>query len=87
MGWREYALAFTAFFLTHSVPFRPPVRPWLGGAIEGGPRMLTGVNRLVKLTPCSPTVMLPSFISVPRGSMIAGYGARNAFRRLLTPTS
>jgi uncharacterized membrane protein len=29
MGWGEYALAFAAFFLTHSVPVRPPVRPWL----------------------------------------------------------
>lgn len=29
MGWLEYALAFAAFFLTHSVPVRPPVRPWL----------------------------------------------------------
>lgn len=29
MGWSEYALAFAAFFLTHSVPIRPPVRPWL----------------------------------------------------------
>lgn len=29
MGWSEYALAFGAFFLTHSVPIRPPVRPWL----------------------------------------------------------
>ena len=29
MGWGEYALAFGAFFLTHSVPIRPPVRPSL----------------------------------------------------------
>lgn len=29
MDWAEYALAFGAFFLTHSVPVRPPVRPWL----------------------------------------------------------
>lgn len=29
MGWGEYALAFAAFFLTHSGPIRPPVRPWL----------------------------------------------------------
>jgi len=29
MGWGEYALAFAAFFLTHSVPIRPPVRPRL----------------------------------------------------------
>jgi uncharacterized membrane protein len=29
MGWTEYALAFAAFFLTHSLPVRPPLRPWL----------------------------------------------------------
>lgn len=29
MAWGEYGLAFAAFFLTHSVPIRPPVRPWL----------------------------------------------------------
>ena len=29
MGWTEYALAFAAFFLTHSLPIRPPLRPWL----------------------------------------------------------
>lgn len=29
MGWGEYALAFAAFFVSHSVPIRPPVRPWL----------------------------------------------------------
>ncbi len=28
MGWGEYGLAFAAFFLTHSVPVRPPFRPW-----------------------------------------------------------
>ncbi len=29
MAWGEFALAFTVFFATHSVPVRPPVRPWL----------------------------------------------------------
>jgi len=29
VDWAEYALAFAAFFLTHSLPVRPPVRPWL----------------------------------------------------------
>lgn len=29
MGWTEYLLAFTGFFLTHSLPIRPPLRPWL----------------------------------------------------------
>ncbi len=28
MGWAEYALAFAAFFATHSLPVRPPLRPW-----------------------------------------------------------
>ncbi|HHZ08454.1 MAG TPA: NnrU family protein, partial [Rhizobiales bacterium] len=28
MDWGEYALAFAAFFLTHSLPVRPPLRPW-----------------------------------------------------------
>jgi uncharacterized membrane protein len=29
MGWTEFALAFAAFFLTHALPVRPPLRPWL----------------------------------------------------------
>jgi uncharacterized membrane protein len=29
MDWVEYALAFAAFFLMHSLPIRPPLRPWL----------------------------------------------------------
>ena len=29
MGWSGFILAFAAFFLTHAVPVRPPVRPWL----------------------------------------------------------
>jgi len=33
MGWGEYALAFAAFFVTHSVPIRPPVRPWLAARL------------------------------------------------------
>ena len=28
MYWTEFAFAFTAFFLTHSIPIRPPLRPW-----------------------------------------------------------
>lgn len=28
-GWGEFILAFTVFFLSHSFPVRPPVRPWL----------------------------------------------------------
>jgi uncharacterized membrane protein len=29
MGWVEFVMAYTVFFLSHSVPVRPPVRPWL----------------------------------------------------------
>lgn len=28
-GWTEYAAAWAAFLLTHAVPVRPPLRPWL----------------------------------------------------------
>lgn len=31
MGWTEYALAFAAFFLAHSLPVRPPLRARLAG--------------------------------------------------------
>jgi len=29
MGWGEFALALVAFLVSHAVPVRPPVRPWL----------------------------------------------------------
>lgn len=29
MGWFEFALAYVVFFLSHSLPVRPPLRPWL----------------------------------------------------------
>jgi len=29
MGWSEFALALAVFFLSHAIPVRPPVRPWL----------------------------------------------------------
>lgn len=29
MGWLEFALAWAAFFITHSLPLRPFMRPWL----------------------------------------------------------
>jgi len=29
MGWIEFTAAFAAFFLTHAIPVRPPVKPWL----------------------------------------------------------
>lgn len=28
MGWIEFAAAWVVFFLTHSLPIRPPMRPW-----------------------------------------------------------
>jgi len=28
-GWGEYAIAWAVFLLTHAVPIRPPVKPWL----------------------------------------------------------
>jgi uncharacterized membrane protein len=37
MEWSEFALAYGAFFLSHSIPVRPPVRPWLQRRLgEGG---------------------------------------------------
>ena len=29
MDWFEFAAAWAAFFVTHSLPLRPPMRPWL----------------------------------------------------------
>ena len=29
MEWFEFAVAYVVFFLSHSVPVRPPLRPWL----------------------------------------------------------
>lgn len=29
MGWIEFIAAFATFFLTHAIPVRPPVKPWL----------------------------------------------------------
>lgn len=29
MGWFEFALAYFVFYLSHSLPVRPPLRPWL----------------------------------------------------------
>lgn len=29
MGWGEFAAAYIAFFLSHALPIRPPIRPWL----------------------------------------------------------
>ncbi|MEX5726700.1 putative membrane protein [Rhodovulum iodosum] len=29
MGWLEFVVAYVVFFLSHSLPVRPPLRPWL----------------------------------------------------------
>lgn len=29
MAWAEFALGFLVFFVSHAVPIRPPVKPWL----------------------------------------------------------
>lgn len=29
MAWAELVLAFTLFFVSHSIPIRPPVKPWI----------------------------------------------------------
>jgi uncharacterized membrane protein len=29
MGWLEFLAAYAVFFLSHSLPVRPPLRPWL----------------------------------------------------------
>ena len=29
MGWLEFTLAWVGFLVTHSLPLRPPIRPWL----------------------------------------------------------
>lgn len=36
MGWIEFSAAFAAFFLSHSVPLRPPLRPWLQARLGRG---------------------------------------------------
>jgi len=39
MGWTEFATAFVVFFVSHSLPVRPPLRPALQAAL--GPRGFT----------------------------------------------
>jgi uncharacterized membrane protein len=39
VGWLEFAAAYAAFFITHSLPVRPPLRPMLQTAL--GPRGFT----------------------------------------------
>ena len=35
-GWGEYAAAFALFLVSHAVPVRPPVKPWLVARIGKG---------------------------------------------------
>ena len=35
MGWVEFVMAYAVFFLSHSIPVRPPVRPWLQARLGG----------------------------------------------------
>lgn len=35
MAWAEFILAFTLFFVSHSIPIRPPVKPWIVARIGG----------------------------------------------------
>jgi len=39
VGWLEFALAWAAFFATHSLPLRAPIRPWFQARL--GPRGFT----------------------------------------------
>ncbi len=36
MAWGEFILAFAVFFASHSIPVRPPVKPWLQGVLGPG---------------------------------------------------
>lgn len=47
MGWLEFAAAYSAFFITHSLPVRPPLRPMLQSAL--GPRGFTLAYSAVSL--------------------------------------
>ena len=47
MSWIEYIIAFVAFFVSHAVPVRPPLRPWLVARV--GERGFTLFYSLVSL--------------------------------------
>lgn len=47
MAWAEFIAAFAAFFATHSVPVRPPIRPWLVARL--GPRAFTAIYSALSL--------------------------------------
>ena len=33
MAWTEFIAAYAVFFLSHAIPVRPPVRPWLNARL------------------------------------------------------
>ncbi len=33
MAWAELFVTFLVFFISHSVPIRPPVKPWIIASI------------------------------------------------------
>ncbi|MEW5998369.1 MAG: NnrU family protein [Pseudomonadota bacterium] len=47
MGWTEFAAALGTFLLSHAVPVRPPVKPWLVGLL--GQRGFTIAYSLLSL--------------------------------------
>lgn len=47
MGWTEFTAAFAAFFLTHAIPVRAPVKPWLVARL--GARRFTFAYSLLSL--------------------------------------
>ncbi|SDW85959.1 NnrU family protein [Celeribacter indicus] len=46
-GWGIFAAAFAVFFLSHAIPVRPPVRPWLVARL--GPRGFTAAYSVLSL--------------------------------------
>lgn len=36
MGWAEFTFAFLIFFISHAIPVRPPVKPWLVARVGAG---------------------------------------------------
>lgn len=47
MNWIPYTIAFGVFFLTHSLPVRPPLRPWLQARL--GPRGFTAAYSVLSV--------------------------------------
>lgn len=47
MSWAEFTVAFVVFFICHSVPVRPPVKPWL--VEKMGPKTFSILYSLLSL--------------------------------------